>query len=188
MNPFLNIQPVSPTNTLPTLPNVVPCKQVQIQNKTWNTKSFMLSPPTNSVQAFPPIPTYMMRLPYNFGPVSHTNDRATQVQRTHFSKQKQTMNKNGKEKSWQKLSFKTIPTKHTFPYSHVSYLSPDLSHYLSQQQLLSHHSSKNNTTPPHCHSTRQRQKKRGGGLFFLLFSSFSLDLCSITIHKTNKTK
>jgi hypothetical protein len=36
-----------------------------------------------------PIPTHMMRLPYNVGPVSQTNGRATQVQRTHFSQQKQ---------------------------------------------------------------------------------------------------
>jgi hypothetical protein len=70
----------------------------------------------------------------------------------------------------------------------ISYLSPDLSPSWNQHQLPTHHSSKNNTTPPSYHSNRQRQKKLGGGVFFLLFSSFSLDLSSITIHKTYQTK
>ena len=111
---------------------------------------------------------------------------ANQVQRNLFSPQNQ--KKNGNEKNWQKLSFKHIPTKHTFPLSHVSYLSPDLSPSRNQHQLLSHLSSKNTTPPPPYQSNRQRQKKWGGGVFFLLFSSFSLDLSSITIHKANKTK
>jgi len=37
--------------------------------KTKVATSFMLSPPTNSVQASPPIGTYMMRLPNKFAAV-----------------------------------------------------------------------------------------------------------------------
>ena len=73
MNPFPNIHPLSPTNTVPALPNVEPCKQVQIRLKTKNATSFMLSPPTNSVKASPNIATYMMRLKTNSGAVSQTN-------------------------------------------------------------------------------------------------------------------
>ena len=132
----------------------------------------MLSPPTNSFQPYPPIATYMSRLQNNFGALSQTNGRATQVQRSLFSLQNQKNKQNDNENNWQKLSFKHFPTKHTFPLSHVSYLSPDLSPSRNQHQLLSHHSSKNNTPPPPYQSNRQRQKKRGGGDFFLLFSSF----------------
>jgi hypothetical protein len=115
MNPFPNIHAVSPTNTIPALPNVYPSKQVQMPLKTKNAKSFMLPPPTNSIQASPPIATYIMRLQHNFGTVSQTNGRATQVQRTNFSSQNRRNQKNSRENNWQKLSFKYIPTKHTFP-------------------------------------------------------------------------
>jgi hypothetical protein len=83
--------------------------------KTPNAKSFMLSPPTNNLQAYPPIATYMSRLQNNFGAVSQTNGKATQVQRHLFSPQNQKKKQNGNEKNWQKLSFKHIPTKQTFP-------------------------------------------------------------------------
>jgi hypothetical protein len=115
MNPFPNIHAISPTNTVPALPNVAPCKQVLMTLKTKNATSFMLSPPKNSVQASPPIGTYMMRLQTNFGAISLTIRRATQVQRTHFSPQNQKNPKNLREKNLQKLSFKQIPTKYTFP-------------------------------------------------------------------------
>jgi hypothetical protein len=83
--------------------------------KTKVATSFMLLPPTNSVQASAPIDTYMMRLPNKFGAVSQTNGRETQVQRTHFSPQKQKNQKTHRKKSLEKLCFRHIPTKLTSP-------------------------------------------------------------------------
>jgi hypothetical protein len=115
MNLFPNIHAVSPTNTVPPLPNVEPCKPVPKASQTKKVTSFMLSPPTNSFQASPPIGTYMMRLQTNFGAISQTNGRETQVQRTHFSPQNQKKQNNHRKKDLEKLSFRHIQTKLTSP-------------------------------------------------------------------------
>jgi hypothetical protein len=83
--------------------------------KTANAKSFMLSPPTNNLQAYPPIATYMRRLQNNFGAVSQTNRGKTGTKKSLFAPKQKKKNQNGNEKNWQKLSFKHIPTKQTFP-------------------------------------------------------------------------